>query len=225
MSRAKAIGTFTEITGIFVVVIGGIYFGFVTATEAAGLGALAALVVMIGERFSAGGRALAKDVGASLLETLHVSAMLFALMVGAGMLSHYMVLSGVSSWLVNGVSGLDVAPIFIVIGFLLILIPLGMILDGFAMLLITLPLAYPVVTSLGYDGIWFGILMVKMIEFGLITPPVGMNLFVLSGVRKDITVQDTVRGLMPFYIAEAVTIAVLVAFPAITLFLPQSAGY
>ena len=107
---------------------------------------------------------------------------------------------------------------------LLAMVPLGMFLDSLSILLIVIPLVFPTVVELGYSGIWFGIMVVKMIEFGMITPPLGLNVYVASGLTPDITIEQTFRGIIPFAIADAVTVLVLFVLPGIVLFLPELAG-
>jgi TRAP-type C4-dicarboxylate transport system permease large subunit len=116
--------------------------------------------------------------------------------------------------------GLDVSPIVIVVLLLLVMLPLGMFLEPIAILLIVAPLAYPTVTALGFDGVWFGILMVKMVELAMITPPVGLNAFVVAGAADDMSVEQVFRGIVPFGLADVATLALLIAFPSLVLWLP-----
>src|SRR5690606_36021102 len=98
---------------------------------------------------------------------------------------------------------------------------LGMFMDGIGMLLLTLPVVYPAITGLGYDPIWFGIIVVKMVEIGLVTPPIGLNCFVVNGVRPDIPLEAVFRGVWPFVVADLITVGLLIAFPGIVLYLPE----
>lgn len=213
---------------LFFVVVGGIYSGAVTATEAGALGTFAALVmsivfVMVWRR--AGSRRPVVDlVREAFGETGALTAMIFALIVGATIFSHFLVLTGLPSGLSEWVIGLGLPPALVVIVLLAILLPLGMFIDGLSLLLILGPLFHPIVTELGYDGIWFGILFIKCIEIGLLTPPVGLNVYVVSGLFKDLRVEDVFRRIMPFILAEFVVTAILFAFPDIITALPRWAG-
>jgi TRAP-type C4-dicarboxylate transport system permease large subunit len=123
-----------------------------------------------------------------------------------------------AQWVIH----LPLPPLAIMIGILLFYAVLGMFMDAIGMMLLTLPVVYPAVIGLGYDPIWFGIIVVKMAEVCLITPPIGLNCFVVNGVRPDIPLSDVFRGIAPFFVADAVTIGVLLAFPEIVLWLPHT---
>ena len=122
----------------------------------------------------------------------------------------------------NWITSLDYPPLAILLCILLVYAVLGMFMDAIGMLLLTLPVVQPAVIALGYDPIWFGIIVVKMAELCLIPPPIGLNCFVVSGVRPDIPVQDVFRGCAPFFVADVITVGVLIAFPSIVLFLPNA---
>jgi len=213
---------------LFAIVVGGIYSGAVTATEAGALGTFAALVMSVpfvlvwnrGGRAQALRRMLADAFG----ETGAMTAMIFALIVGATIFSHFLVLSGLPDGLSEWVLGLGLPPQLVVVALLLILLPLGMFVDGLSLLLILAPLLHPIVVELGYDEIWFGILFIKTIEIGLLTPPVGLNVFVVAGLFKDLRVEDVFRRIAPFIAAEFVVTAILFAFPDIITLLPRLAG-
>lgn len=213
---------------LFLIVIGGIYSGAVTATEAGALGTFASLVLSIlfvlvwnkSGKWPAVRHLLVEAFG----ETGAMTAMIFALIVGATIFSHFLVLSGVPDGLSEWVLGLGLPPSLVVVALLLILLPLGMFIDGLSMLLIMAPLFHPVVVALGYDEIWFAILFIKCIEIGLLTPPVGLNVFVVAGLFKDIRVEDVFRRITPFIIAELIVTAILFSVPEIITFLPELAG-
>ncbi|HTV71227.1 MAG TPA: TRAP transporter large permease [Rhizobiaceae bacterium] len=213
---------------LFLVVIGGIYSGAVTATEAGALGTFASLILSIlfvmvwnkSGKWPAVRHLLVEAFG----ETGAMTAMIFALIVGATIFSHFLVLSGVPDGLSDWVLSLGLPPSLVVVALLLVLLPLGMFIDGLSMLLIMAPLFHPVVEALGYDGIWFGILFIKCIEIGLLTPPVGLNVFVVAGLFKDIRVEDVFRRITPFIVAELIVTVILFSFPAIITFLPELAG-
>jgi C4-dicarboxylate transporter DctM subunit len=213
---------------LFAVVVGGIYSGAVTATEAGALGTFAALVmsvlfVLIWRRAGAR-RPVLNLLREAFGETGALTAMIFALIVGATIFSHFLVLTGLPDELSSWVVQLGLPPALVVIALLLILLPLGMLIDGLSLLLILAPLFHPIVTELGYDGIWFGILFIKCIEIGLLTPPVGLNVFVVAGLFKDLRVEDVFRRITPFILAELVVTAILFSFPGIITALPRWAG-
>lgn len=206
---------------IFAVSIGTIYLGIATPTEAASFGALAALIILIiRTRFSH----LLKELRETLDEAIGLTAMTFLLMTGAGVFTYFLALSGASTALVDAVVGADFSPYVVLILCLLILIPLGMFLDGLSMILIAAPLLHPILTSYGFDAIWLGILIVKTAEMALITPPVGMNAFIYSGTVKEAKLGTVFRGLVPFIIADLVVVAILIAVPEIATWLPEISG-
>lgn len=201
---------------LFMFVIGGIYFGWFSATEAAGMGAAGALLIT----FFKGALSVKVlfDVGreASLL-----TAKLFALLFGATMFSNFLNRAGLPDALkgvINsfGLSGLEV--IFII---LIIYILLGCVFESMSMILLTVPIFAPLVKDLGFDLIWFGILVVVVTEISLITPPIGLNVFVLKGVIKDVSVSTIFKGVTPFWIADIIRLILLAAIPALSLFLPS----
>jgi tripartite ATP-independent transporter DctM subunit len=212
---------------LFAIVVGGIYSGAVTATEAGALGTFAALAMSILFVLAwnrAGKWPVWELIRASFGETGALTAMIFALIVGATIFSHFLVLTGLPDELSTWVVDLGLPPALVVIALLLILLPLGILIDGLSLLLILGPLFHPIVTELGYDGIWFGILFIKCIEIGLLTPPVGLNVFVVAGLFKDLRVEDVFRRITPFIAAELVVTAILFSFPSIITALPRWAG-
>lgn len=212
---------------LFLIVIGGMYTGVFTATEAGALGAFASLllsatfVVVWGAKRGARLRPVLID---AFSETGALTSMIFALIVGATIFSHFLVLAGVPTGISDWIIGLELPPALVVASLLLVLLPMGMFVDGLSMLLIVAPLFHPVVHSLGYDGLWFGILFIKCIEIGLLTPPLGLNVFVVSGLFDDIRVEDVFRRIGPFIVAEIIVTATMFAFPQIITFLPGISG-
>ena len=203
---------------IFAVSIGTIYLGVATPTEAASFGALAALIILIiRTKF---GRLLGvlKD---SLVEAIGLTSMTFLLLAGAGVFTYFLALSGAPSAVVNTVISADLAPYAVLVLCLAILLPLGMFLDGISMILIAAPLLHPILTGYGFDAIWLGVLIVKVAEMALITPPVGMNVFVYSGTVKQVGLGTAFRGVVPFIVADIIVVAVLILFPDIITFIPN----
>jgi C4-dicarboxylate transporter, DctM subunit len=202
------------------IVMGGIYTGLATVVEAASLGAGAALVILLLRR--SGGVSRFHRLRTSFLETTRLNAMIFLLLVGSGIFSYMLVSAGIPRDVAGYVGSINLAPALLVIALLLLLIPLGMFLDPISMLLIAVPLTYPIaVTGLGFDGIWYGILVVKMTELALITPPLGLNAFVIAGVSEDVSVEDAFAGSLWYVPIDVGVIALLFAFPGIVLWLPN----
>jgi len=206
---------------LFSVVIGGLYMGWFTPTEAAATGAFFALIMMLVRRKEV--TKLSASLKVCFSDTLRTTCMVFLVLIGAGLYSFFLTLAQVPQGLSNWVATLPIPPYLIVGLFLIFLIPLGMFLDSFSVLVISLPIVFPVVVNhLGYDPIWFGILCTKLCEFGLITPPVGLNVYVLSSVRPDIPLTDIFRGCLWFLLFDVVTIALLWLFPIISTWLPST---
>lgn len=220
IALGRAVSTTVRVGLLFTVVVGGIYFGVVTATEAAGLGATLALGFFIYDTVKGRGK-LWPTFKEATLEAVSLTSMSFALLFGAGVLTFFLVAARVPAAVTDWVVGLAVPDFAVVLIVLAAFIPLGMFLDPISMLLIGVPLAYPVVTELGYDGIWFGILVVKLIELGLVTPPFGMNAYVVAGAAEDVTVEETFRGILWFLPADLLTVMILFAFPGLVLWLPS----
>lgn len=209
-----------KIAILFTVVIGGIYTGILTATESAAAGATVAFIIVLLEVFRVGFSGLVALIRDSFSEAASVSSFIFAILIGASIFTYFLVSAGVPREFANWVIGLDPPPYLIVILLLALMIPLGMFLDSLSILLIVIPLAYPVVTGLGFDGVWFGILMIKLIELGLITPPVGLNVFVLAGT-KGVTLEDAFKGIMWFIPMDVVVVVILFVFPDLVTWLPD----
>ena len=192
-----------------------------TPTEAASFGAMAALIIMLLRVRPPQWAAQLKD---SITEAVGLTAMTFLLMVGAGVFTYFLALSGASAALVNAVVGADLQPYLVLVLCLLLLLPLGMFLDGISMILIAAPLLHPILTGYGFDGIWLGIVVVKVAEMALITPPVGMNAFVYSGAVPEAGLGRVFRGIGPFILADIAVVAILIAVPGIVTFLPELSG-
>lgn len=206
---------------LFAIVIGGMYTGLLTATEAAAAGAVTALVLLLIDP-KVWREGLWPKLRDALRETASTTAMIFLILIGASIFATFLVRSGVPAQLSEAVAGLPVPGHVVVALILLLLIPLGMFLDGLSIMVITAPLTYPVVQALGFDGIWFGVLVVAVIELGLITPPVGVNAFVLASTVPKLGLEGAFRGLFPFFKVELFIIAVLFAFPWISTVLPET---
>ena len=213
--RFKSLSGTWGIVVLILIVLGGIYTGFATPTEAAGIGALGAFVMAL-PRMRRG------DLRTALLETARTTAMIFAIVIGVLIFVRFLAFSGMPEALVETVVGLDVNRYVVLIAILAMYLVLGMFLDGIGMLLLTVPIVLPAVTALGFNPIFFGVLVVRMIEIGLITPPVGLNAFVLKGVAPDVPIANIFRGCGWFVVVDIINVAILIMFPAIILFIPET---
>jgi tripartite ATP-independent transporter DctM subunit len=207
-------GTF-PIIAVVLIIFSAMYFGWATPTEAGALGAFVvfALALFHGMRWN--------GLRESLLESAKLTVMIFSIIWGVLIFVRFLGFAGLPEAFAKWVVSLDVPPIMIIICILLFYVVLGMFMDAIGMLLLTLPVVYPAVIALGYDPIWFGIVVVKMAEICLITPPIGLNCFVVNGVRPDIPLTTVFRGIMPFFIADVVTVGLFLAFPEIILWVPR----
>jgi len=204
------------VTVLFLVVIGGIYLGVFTSTEAAGIGAgFAGLFAIV-----RGGMRL-RECFEVLVETARMTAMLFAVVIGALIFSNFVNVGGLLQAIEHGVRVMNLTPTEVLIGVLLVYILLGLVLESMSMMLLTVPIFFPLMMSYGYDPIWFGIIVVVVTEISLITPPIGMNIFVLRATLPGVSTATIVRGVMPFVVADVFRLALLAAVPAIVLFLPN----
>ncbi len=213
--RVKSLPGVSPIFIVVFVIISAIYGGWATPTEAGALGAAVVFVVALlrGTSFSA--------IKGSLMESAKLTVMIFSLIWGVLIFVRFLGFSGLPEAFTEWIVQLDMPPMVIMICILLAYAILGMFMDAIGMLLLTLPVVYPAVIALGFDSIWFGIIVVKMAEVCLITPPIGLNCFVVNGVRPDISLGQVFRGIALFFIADVITIAVLLAFPEIVTWLPN----
>ncbi|EJL6392083.1 TRAP transporter large permease [Vibrio vulnificus] len=201
---------------LFVIVMGGIYIGAFTPTEAAGIGACGAFA-LAGVR----GKLNYTVLREILIDTAKTSASLFAVVISALILSNFVNRAGLPTALVELIQTANVTPMMALGLILVIYIILGCVFESMSMMLLTVPIFYPVIVELGFDPIWFGIIVVVVTEISLITPPVGLNVFVLSGLIKDINTATIFRGVLPFWVADMVRLALIVLVPAIALYLPN----
>lgn len=202
---------------VIVVSVGGIYLGVFTPVEASGVGA--ALTILLA--FATGSLSWA-GFRAAVMETVATSTMLYMIVIGANVLNPFFSLTGVPAGLDSGLGMLGFGPYGTLAVILLSYVVLGMFLDGLAMLVITIPIYFPIVTALGFDPIWFGVIAVIVIEMGMITPPVGLNVFVVRNVAEDVALSTIFRGVIPFLIAMVVCLLLIIAFPQIALLIPNS---
>ncbi|MGQ0544374.1 MAG: TRAP transporter large permease [Betaproteobacteria bacterium] len=204
------------VAALFAFVIGGIYGGLFTATEGAGMGAFCAMV------FALWRRALTwKTLYLSLVESGRTTAMLFMILIGALIFADFINITSMPGDLKGLVTRFELHPVLVVAMIMLIYVLLGTAMEELSMVLLTLPVFFPLIVGLGLDPVWFGVLIVTIVEIGLISPPVGMNLFVLSTLLPQVPSTTVFRGVLPFMAADVLRLAILIAFPAISLWLPS----
>jgi len=204
------------VLALFLLVIGGIYFGIFSPVEAAGIGAFGTFLFGLARR-KVGWREF-KD---SLLDSTITAAMIFIIMLGANIFGYFLAVSGLPQSLAEAMVQLPVNRYVILLIIIIVYIILGCVMDSMAMILITVPIFYPLIIQLGFDPIWFGIIIVRMCEIGLITPPVGMNLYVIKGIRPEVPMGTLFRGVVPFIATDCAHVLLLVGVPALSLFLPN----
>ena len=213
--RIASLSGLIETFLLFVLVMGGLFIGFFTPTEAAGIGAFGTIVIAtIGRHLTWPGFIR------SLQETTRISCMVLVIVAGATVFGHFLAVTTIPAQIGQWVSGLPL-PSFAIIGLIiLVYFLLGCLMDSLAMIMLTIPVFYPVVTTLGYDPVWFGVVIVLVAEMGVITPPVGINVYVVAGVARDVPLQTIFRGSLNMMAALLLTAILLILFPQIALFLP-----
>ena len=204
---------------VFFLVMGGIYLGFINPTEAGGVGATALFAIALANR-----RLTLKDIFTSLSEALRISVMVLFLVAGANVFSYFLALSTIPTAVSSWMTSLEVSRYVILAIIVMIYLLLGCFLDAISMMVLTMPVVFPVVRTLGFDPIYFGVICVLMMEAGLITPPVGLNVYTVAGVAKDVPMEEIFRGALPFLISMIAITILITAFPKIALFLPSMMG-
>ena len=194
---------------LFLLVIGGLYFGVFSPTEAASIGAVGALLLGVSEPVLSTVQGIAR----SLLETVKTTAMIFTILIGAILFNNFLILASMPSLVSGWITGLPLGKTAILLVIIGMYFVLGCLLDSLAMILLTIPIVFPIVKALGYDPVWFGIIIVMVVELGLITPPIGMNVFVIKGIARDVPLETIFRGVTPFIVAQIILILILIAFP------------
>ena len=222
--RLKALAQVAPVLAVFVVVIVGIYGGWANPTEAAAIGAAACGILAV----ASGGMRM-QGIVASALGTAQATAMIFLVLLGADMLNTALALSQMPAELATWVKASALSPMLVMLMILLIYVLLGCVMDSLAMILLTIPIFYPVVMGLDFYGmtatdksIWFGILALMVVEIGLVHPPVGMNVYIINRLAKDVPLKETFKGVMPFLASDFLRIGLLLAFPAISLVLVRT---
>jgi tripartite ATP-independent transporter DctM subunit len=221
LPRASWANRLTSVTGVWgmvvlvVLVMGSIYSGWATPTESAAVGALGAMLLALP-------RISRRDFAGVFLETARATGLIFTIVSGVLIYVHFLGFTGMPGIVAEWILGFDAHPLIILVCILLLYLVLGMFLDGIGMLLLTVPIILPTIKQLGIDPIVFGVLVVRMVEIGLITPPVGLNVYVLRGVAPNISMTDMFKGCGWFVFVDIINVAILIAFPQIILLIPQA---
>ena len=218
LEKVRALKGVTGILGLFILVMGGIYLGIFTATEAAGIGAFGAFIIVILKR-----KLSLNSFIDTLMETVKITTMLFFLLFGAILFSNFINLAGLPDDLRNFLSIFNFNIYTLLIGIFIIYLILGMVLESLSMMLLTVPIFYPLVSEMGGNLIWFGVLVVVAVEISLITPPVGLNVHILKTIVKNtISLKTIFRGVIPFVFMDIIRLIIILLIPGIALILPNS---
>jgi tripartite ATP-independent transporter DctM subunit len=215
--RLAALGGAAPFLLVVVATIGGIYAGVFTVNEAAAVGALLTMVHALWRRTL--GLAALTD---ALLQTVRTTAMVFLILIGAHIFSPFLALSRIPVDLANALVAMQLPALGVLAVLLVAYIVMGMFLEGFAMMVLTVPIVFPIISALGIDPVWFGIFMVIVLEMGLISPPVGINVFVVKGIAEDVPMGRIFAGIMPFWFAMLACVIILATFPQIAMILPNT---
>ncbi len=213
--RLKALRQIWGVALLFGLVIGGIYGGVFTATEGAGVGAAGAFVFALMR-----GTLTPRIVLETLQDSARTTAMLFTILIAAMVFTSFVNFTSMPGDLRDFILQFSPEPIMVVVMMMVIYVALGLVMEELSMVLLTIPVFFPVITGLGFDPVWFGVLIVTVIEIGMISPPVGMNLFVINSLLPNVPLNQIFRGVWPFVVADVVRLGILVAFPVISLWLP-----
>lgn len=208
-----------ETLALFALVMGGLFAGFFTPTEAAGIGAGGALILGLVRRELSW-----QGIIRSLLEALRTSCMVLVIIAGATIFGHFLAVAKIPLEFAGWISGLAIPPVAIMLLIASMFFIGGCVMEALPLIILTVPIFFPVCVAQGFDPIWFGVWIVVLGQIGMITPPVGINVFVVSGVAKDVPLEVIFRGIVPFVLAMVVCAIILLAFPQITLFLPHLMG-
>lgn len=219
LEKLKALGGIWETMLVFCIVMGGIYGGFMNPTEAGAIGATALLVITLLKR-----KLTFKGLFAACFEMARISAMVLFLVAGATVFSYFLALSTIPTLVSNWIVGLAVSKYVVLVIIVAIYFVLGCFLDSVSMMVLTLPVIFPVIVALHFDPIWFGVICVLMMEAGLMTPPVGLNVYTLAGIAKDVPMGEIFKGATPFLLSIIGTCIILTLWPRIATFLPSLMG-
>ena len=205
------------VAGLFMFVLGGMYVGVFTTTEAAGMGAMGALLIGVLR-----GRLNLKTIMSTLVDSLRVTASIMIIVIGAFLFGYFLTITQFTQKAVGFLTTLPVGPYGVLALILFGYFILGALMDELAMILLTVPIVFPVMMQLGFDPVWFGVIIVMAVTLGMICPPVGINVFVINSIQRDISLQKIYKGVMPFIGSDLIRLAILCAFPAISLWIPNA---
>lgn len=214
--RVRSLSSILPVLALFFFVFGGLYMGIFTPTESAGIGAAGALALM-----AVRGRANWARIGEALWEAAELTAVLIPVTIGAAVFGNFLTMTGLTYQMADGIQAWHLPPLGVVLAMCLVYVLLGCVFDSLAMLFLTLPIFFPIILQLGLDPIWFGIVVMIVVELGLITPPVGMNVFVVKGVLADVNTWDIFGNILMFVIAGFVCLALVILIPELATKLPS----
>ena len=217
--RFVSLGKVWGVLALFTMVMTGLVLGIFTATEAAGFGAGGAFIISVLR-----GRMSFGVLKESLREATKISAMIFVVASGALVLNQFVNLSGLAGKLVGHINGLGLEPYQVILCLIAFYVLLGCFLDGFAIIFLTVPVVVPVVAAIGYDLVWWGIVTVIIVEISLITPPVGMNVYILKSMLQHVNIMRIFKGVLPYFVMDVVRLAIILVFPGLALWLVQFSG-
>lgn len=213
--KIKSLSGLLETLLLFLLVMGGLFVGFFTPTEAGAVGAFGTLVVAVVRRNLTWHRFVN-----SLFETTRMSCMILVIVAGATIFGHFLAISRIPFDIANWIAGFQMPPYAVMSIIILLYLIGGCVIDALALIMLTVPIFFPVVTNLGYDPLWFGVIIVLVTQIGVITPPVGVNVYIVGGVARDVPLQTIFKGVIPLLIALIIGTFLLIPFPQIALFLP-----
>ncbi len=217
--RFRALKEIWATLALFAFVIGGMYGGWFTVTEAAAMGAVGALVIGLVRR-----RLSAREIMDSLVQSLRTTASIFTIVIGAFLFGYFLTITQTTQKAIDLLVHLPVGPYGVLALILIVYFILGAIMDELAMILLTVPIVFPAMVQLGFDPVWFGGIIVMTCTLGLICPPVGMNVFVINSIARDVSLGTIYRGVAPFIVSDILRLAILCIFPALALWLPRTMG-
>jgi C4-dicarboxylate transporter, DctM subunit len=214
--KFKALANCGEVMVLVALVLGGLIIGWFTPTEAGAVGAFGAIAISLVRK-----RLDWPKFKKAIFDTIRTTGMIYGIMIGASIFNSFAAVTTIPFVLADFVSGLNLPPLVIMLIIIIIYILLGTAMDEFAMILLTIPIFFPLITKLGFDAIWFGIVVVRMVEIASISPPVGMSMYAVAGMIPEVPITKIFRGLFPFLISDMLNMGLLLFFPAIALFLPS----
>ncbi|MDP2916800.1 MAG: TRAP transporter large permease [Dehalococcoidia bacterium] len=214
--RITALKDVWGIVALFVLVIGGIYFGIFTPTEAAGIGAFGAFLFTLGRK-----RLTLKKFWFAIIDAVQTTSMIMIIVIGATVFGYFLAMSKLPLEMADFVARSNLPPYIVLTGVVIVFVILGCFIEALAMLILVIPIVFPLITNSGFDPIWFGVIAVIVTQIALITPPVGVNVFVIKGIANDVPMYTIFRGVTPYVVALVIFIVILTVFPQIALFLPN----